>query len=218
MVADDGSPQPPDLGDRPYRVRLVRQADDGFRAAAARNLGAAASTAPLLLFVDGDTVPEPGYVAAMAAELTAPGPARLVVGRRRHADLTGWTPDRLAGWLTGAHDDAPASLAEPRWLLDAFERTDDLRLADATSYRFVLSAVLGLPRALFERVGGFEASMRHYGGEDQELANRCWLAGADLRHCRAAVAWHDGPEFAERDHDDAHAARRDEGLQARRAW
>ena len=70
MVADDGSPRSRRLPDQPYPLRLVRQEDRGFRAAAARNLGAAATTAPVLCFLDGDTVPEPGYLAAV---LDAPG-------------------------------------------------------------------------------------------------------------------------------------------------
>ena len=59
--------------------------------------------------------------------------------------------------------------------------------------------MLGVTRELFDRVGGFEESFTRYGGEDWELANRCWIAGADLVHLPGAVAWHDGPDFAGRD-------------------
>ena len=45
VVSDDGSATPPSV---PPHVRLVRQEDRGFRAAAARNLGAAATTGPVL--------------------------------------------------------------------------------------------------------------------------------------------------------------------------
>ena len=67
VVADDGSPEPPEPGDRPYAMGVVRQEDLGFRGAAARNLGARASHGQLLLFLDQDTVPEPSYVRLMAA-------------------------------------------------------------------------------------------------------------------------------------------------------
>ena len=207
VVADDGSPTPPVLPEQPYALRLVRQEDDGFRAAAARNLGAASTGGRLLCFLDGDTVPEPGYLEAVlttcdrlaADDVHGPGEA-LVVGRRRHADLAGWTPGRLRGWFDGGPE-APAELAEPSWLLDGFGWTDDLRAADDESYRFVIAAVLSVHRSLFERVGGFEGSFRCYGGEDWELANRCWLAGAQLRYVPAAVAWHDGVDFAGREVD-----------------
>ena len=51
VVADDGSAEPPAIDG----VRVVRQADEGFRAAAARNLGAAAATGEVLAFLDADT-------------------------------------------------------------------------------------------------------------------------------------------------------------------
>ena len=92
VVADDGSPEAPDPGDRPYDVRVVRQEDLGFRGAAARNLGARASQGPVLLFLDQDTVPEPSYVRLMAAALTG---SVLAVGHRRHADLDGWEPSQV---------------------------------------------------------------------------------------------------------------------------
>ncbi|WP_340296064.1 glycosyltransferase family 2 protein, partial [Aquipuribacter hungaricus] len=210
VVADDGSPVAPVLPPQPYALRLVAQEDDGFRAAAARNLGAAAGTGRVLCFLDGDTVPEPGYLAAVlaetdataAADLAAPGGTGevLVVGRRRHADLAGWTPARLSAWFAGTGG-APEELEEPRWLVDGFRWTDDLRAADDESYRWVIAAVLSMHRSLFERVGGFEPSFRAYGGEDWEIANRCWLAGAQLRHVPGAVAWHDGVDFAGREVD-----------------
>lgn len=207
VVADDGSPEPPALPETPYRLRLVRQEDDGFRLAAARNLGVTATTGEVLCFMDGDTVPEPGYLAAVLAacdEATARDPDGtgevLVVGRRRHAELTGLTPERLRAWFAG-EDPGPVELPEPGWLRDGYGWTDDLRRADDESYRYVIGAVMSMHRSLFDRVGGFEESFRSYGGEDWEMANRCWLAGAQLRHARAAVAWHDGVDFAGRDVD-----------------
>lgn len=198
VVSDDGSPVVPELGQRPYRTTLVRQPDLGFRAAAARNLGAAAGGGDLLCFLDGDTVPDRGYVAAM---VDAVGTGQvLAVGRRRHVDLHGWSAHRLRDWLLGTApgpDEHPA----PQWLADAYSRTDDLATVGDDGYRFVIGAVLALPRSLFDRVGGFEESFTEYGGEDWELANRCWLAGADFRHVPDAVAWHDGHDFAGRSED-----------------
>lgn len=209
VVADDGSPQPPVLGERPFAVRTVRQEDLGFRAAAARNLGARATDAPVVLFLDGDMVPSPGYVAAMAAALHPPGEhPRLVVGRRRHATLSGHPPEQVARWL---HDPVVVpsvrELAEPSWLTQGYAETDDLRAPDSRSYRFVISACLGVDRALLTRTGGFDETFVGYGGEDWDLGYRAWLAGADLQHLPEAVAWHDGPDIVGR--DEAAVARKD---------
>jgi GT2 family glycosyltransferase len=198
VVADDGSRTLPDPGPRPYAVRVVAQADDGFRAAAARNLGAAAARGAILCFLDADTVPEPGYVSAVVRHV-AHG-ADLVVGRRRHADLAATSPGQLRRWLTDGTE-APEVLEEPAWLADAYARTDDLRAAGDDAYRFVISAVLSVTRELFQAVGGFEEAFRSYGGEDWEFAHRCWLRGADFVHAPDAVAWHDGPDFGARTPD-----------------
>ncbi len=195
VVADDGSRTPPDLaaaGALP--IRLVRQPDRGFRAAAARNLGAAAASGEVLLFLDGDTVPEPIYVDRLA-RLPGLVPDLLSVGRRRHADFTGWEPDRVTRWLAG-DGPGPDELPEPEWLRDGYAGARDLLDADERSYRFVISAVCALHRELFAELGGFSEEFTEYGGEDWELAHRAWIAGAVLAHQATAVAWHDGPDWA----------------------
>ena len=201
IVVDDGSPEPPRV---PAGVRLLGQADDGFRAAAARNLGAAAATGDVLCFLDADTTPEPGYLARMA-RLPALAPEAVVVGRRRHATLAGLPADAPIDQAGPA-----AELPEPQWLRDAYRQTRDLLDADDRSYRYVIGAALGCSRWFFERVGGFAEEFRAYGGEDWEWAYRAWLGGAVLAHVADAVAWHDGPDWAGRDLDDpARRARKD---------
>ncbi len=195
VVADDGSRQPPRLpADAPFDLRLVRQDDRGFRAAAARNLGAAASDGEVVLFLDGDTVPEPDYVARLS-RLPAMVPDCVVVGRRRHADLSGWTVARLRDWLTG-HANGPAALTEPRWLREAYAGSRNLLDADARSYRHMISAVLGMHRDLFGELDGFCEQFDSYGGEDWELAHRAYCAGAVFAHVPEAVAWHHGGDWA----------------------
>lgn len=142
VIADDGSATPPQP-DTGLDVTVVRQEDRGFRAAAARNLGARAARHEVLVFLDGDTVPGPGY----------------------------------------------------------------LRRGDDTSWRFLISSVLTCSAALFREVGGFDAGMVGYGGEDWEFGWRCYNAGARFIHEPAAVATHREPDWGARH-------RADEGLSA----
>jgi hypothetical protein len=177
-------------------VRLVRQDDRGFRAAAARNLGARGATTDVLVFLDADTAPEPDFLAALVRRAAA-CPDVLAVGRRRHADLSG----------------DGALLPEPGWLAEGYAASRDLLDADGRSFRYVISAVLACRRELFEDLGGFDERFVGYGGEDWDLAYRAWNSGAVLVHEPGAVAWHDGPDWAGRG-DDPRKQGEDERLAA----
>lgn len=190
VVADDGSPGPVEV---PDGVRLVRHEDRGFRLAAVRNLGVRASTGEVLCFLDADTAPEPGYVRALT-RLPALLPEAVTVGRRRHADFSGIAPN-----VPVIEASAGRELAEPAWLTEEYSRSRNLLDADDRSYRFVIGAVIACSRQLFDEVEGFDESFTSYGGEDWEWAHRMWQAGAVFAHVPAAVAWHDGPEWAERE-------------------
>lgn len=190
IVADDGSPGAPDV---PDGVMLVRQEDLGFRLAAVRNLGVRASSGEVLCFLDADTTPEPGYVRALS-RLPALLPEAVVVGRRRHADLSAVAPD-----VPIVQAAAGRELPEPAWLAEEYARSGDLLDSDDRSYRFVIGAVIACTRRMFDEVGGFDETFTSYGGEDWEWAHRMWQAGAVFAHVPQAVAWHDGPEWADRD-------------------
>lgn len=197
VVADDGSTRTPDLsaaGD--LAIHGVRQPDQGFRAAAARNLGAAAADGEVLVFLDGDTVPEQDFIHRLT-RLPTLAPDVLTVGRRRHGELSGWTAAQVDRWLAG-DEPGPVELDEPGWLLDGYRGSRDLLDVDERSYRYVISAVLGLHRDQFKELGGFSEDFTSYGGEDWELTHRAYVAGAVLAHIRTAAAWHIGPDWAGR--------------------
>lgn len=203
VIADDGSPEPPVLpAGLPFATVVVRHEDRGFRASAARALGVRAADGAVLAFLDGDMLPEPGYLTAACAAPVRSGQA-VVVGRRRHLDA------RLleAGdWRPGQPVPEDAQLPDPAWLADAYAQTGDLRRADSTAYRFVISAVLTVARDVYEDAGGFDPSFVGYGGEDWELAHRLWRAGGEFAHEPRAVAWQAGEDFGGRE-DPAQARR-----------
>ncbi|WP_295016336.1 glycosyltransferase [uncultured Micrococcus sp.] len=209
VVADDGSPEPPVLpGDLPFASVVVRQEDRGFRASAARALGVRAAEGRVLAFLDGDMLPEPGYLSAACA-LPAVSADAVVVGRRRHL-----RPEAVAaGWRPGEPVPEGDLLEEPAWLRQAYAASGDLAVTDATSYRFVISAVLTVAREVYEDAGGFDPAFVGYGGEDWELAHRLWRVGGTLRHEPAAVAWQAGEDFGGReDPAAARAVKQREGL------
>ncbi|WP_010542243.1 glycosyltransferase family 2 protein [Dietzia alimentaria] len=196
IVADDGSPTPPVV---PPEVTVVRQEDRGFRASAARHLGARAGEGELLLFLDGDTVPEAGYVAALLAALEG-NPDLLVVGRRRYGVFS----DPAAAPAQPAHRGLELAevLPDPEWPASFYTETDGLTRTDggwrAGLWRGVLSAVCGMHRRMYDLAGGFDPHIVGYGGEDWDLAWRCEQVGGRLRYVPDAVAWHDGPDWSGR--------------------
>ncbi|WP_111767858.1 glycosyltransferase [Nakamurella deserti] len=199
VIADDGSAEPPRTGaGAGLDVVVVRQDDRGFRAAAARNLGVRHADGRVLVLLDGDTVPEPGYVAAMSRLPTAL-PDAVVGGRRRYAALDGWSPGRVLRWFAGGP--APAALEEPEWLLREYRASGDLLDIGPRSYQHLIGAVLACSRELFDDIDGFDDSFVGYGGEDYDFTYRAHTAGAVFAYVPDAVAWHHGPDWSGRNPD-----------------
>ncbi|WP_066039302.1 glycosyltransferase family 2 protein [Herbiconiux solani] len=115
IVVDDGSPTPPRIdgqvdaeaaarpGVVPEGIQLVLLPDRGFRAAAARNAGAARASGEVLCFLDADTAPEPEYVERLT-RLPALLPEAVTVGRRLHAAFHAVQADPAAGDIAGGQD------------------------------------------------------------------------------------------------------------------
>ncbi|SNT42090.1 glycosyltransferase [Rhodococcoides kyotonense] len=211
VVADDGSAVPPDVERWRHllSVTVVAQEDRGFRAAAARNLGARAATGEVLCFLDADTVPTPDYI-RRAVRLPSLIPDAIVVGRRKHGDLSDVAEGALQQWFSD-HSQVGDEF-EPEWLVDGYARTSGFMQPGWDGYKYVLSAVLTCSRELFDAVGGFEESFVEYGGEDWELANRAFMMGAVFAYEPAALAWHDGPDWAVRDVEDRTTKKNAEAL------
>ncbi len=146
-------------------LRLARSEGQGE----ARNAGVARTRTDILCFTDDDCVPDPGWLAALAGPLLAPGaPAVVVQGRTE-----GWAGDRDGAgpwgrtvWVTG-----------PSWLFEtcniAYRRADWV-------------AAGGFPgRRHAEVTAGGKAV-----GEDALLGWRVTGAGVDLRFCPEAVVGH----------------------------
>jgi len=146
-------------GEDPARLRSV--ADRGFRllhiapragAAAARNIGAAASAAEVVLFVDADVVVPPDAVARV----------RRVLGAR---------PGLAA--VFGSYDDVPAAPGQVSRFKNLLHHwTHQRSAAIATTFWTGCGAVR---RAVFTALGGFDPEQRWL--EDVELGYRLRAAG-----------------------------------------
>ncbi|RMH93234.1 glycosyltransferase [Lysobacter pythonis] len=194
VVADDGSgPATTALIERmgrdfPVPLRHAWQADAGFRAARVRNLGVAHAAGDHLVFVDGDLILHPRFVADHL-QLARPG-GWLQGGRLNSSQaearrlLQGGRP-RFSPWMPFASH-IPGE-QKPKHALR------NLPLARLTLGRNppVMSCNMGIGRDDFERVNGFDEAYEGWGREDDDIAARLAHAGiAALRVRYAALAIH----------------------------
>jgi glycosyltransferase involved in cell wall biosynthesis len=177
-------------------IRHVWQEDRGFRAGAARNRATAAAQGEYVIFLDGDCVPRPHFIARHRA-LAEPG--WMVAGNRillsegftrsaleARLPLQRWTD---AQWREARHrGDINRTLP----LLDL--PLGPLRKAAAGRWQRVRTCNLGVWRTDLERVNGFDEVFEGWGYEDSDLAVR--LLNAGVRRKEGAYAtgvlhlWH----------------------------
>ena len=138
----------------------VLRRDPGRGPAAARNAGWRSASAPLVAFTDDDCVAAPGWAAALLA--AADEPAGAVV--------------------QGRVEPLPAE----RDRIGPFARTLWVREAGP----FYQTANVLYPRAVLERLGGFDEAYAFPAGEDTDLGWRAREAGVEMRFVSEALVWH----------------------------
>lgn len=180
LIADDGSnPEQVDmlLKNCPVfkcPVRHVWHPDTGFTAAAARNLGAHFATGDYLVFMDGDCVPNPGFVsshARLAEKGCFVNGNRVLLSERLtkrvvtnevdlpSQDATFWLKSRLNG-------DSNKLLHVLIWPRRLF------RVKKGFKWHGIRSCNLGVWRDDFVAVNGFDETFEGWGHEDADLVLR----------------------------------------------
>lgn len=141
-------------------------------ASAARNVGWRAASAPIILFLDDDVLPEPALIEEHLTWHERYEDGRVgVLGQVRWADELEVTT--FMRWLElGIQFDYP--------------RIEGI---DAGWGRFY-TANVSVKRALVDKAGGFEEERLPFGYEDLDLARRMELLGFRLLYNRAASAEH----------------------------
>ncbi|MEC7525297.1 MAG: polysaccharide deacetylase family protein [Myxococcota bacterium] len=190
IVVDDGSPEAlaPLFADGPSNVRVVRQGDDGFRAGQARQRGADEARHDHLVFLDADVAVDPDFL------------WHLDWVHRRIDDAV------LLGYLSGynLHDmgliHRPADVigADVRGLPIIPDRSREPTLRACLDnldwledpWTLTYTGNLSLPKALFERVGGFSDDFVGWGLEDIDLGVRLQRGGGQFVFSRFAIGWH----------------------------
>ena len=193
IVVDDGSQPPLELPrSTPLNVRVVRQQRRGFGGERARNTGLRAAAHDVLLFLDGDMLPESDWLAAharwhhAASDLITLGP-RVGV---EVDDVEAQAIRERPGTLRELFADRPWH--REVWVENHLERTRELTSRDDTPFLVMVGANFGIGRALYELAGGIDESFTGWGLADTELAWRAYTRGGVFVPVRDAFAWHQG--------------------------
>jgi len=201
IVADDGSrPSTRHLvegfGSQFHRLAHVWHADKGFRAAEIRNRAILESAGEVCIFLDGDCIPRPDFV-AVHRQLAEPGwfvagnrvllsPQLTELILREHLEpelwsLRQWLKRRLHGEINRLGPLLSLPLGPLR------------RLAGA-AWRSIRSANLAVRRSDLLRVDGFDAAYSGWGREDSDLVVRLMRSRIRRKDGRFATAvlhlWH----------------------------
>ncbi|MFC7302025.1 glycosyltransferase [Cognatiluteimonas weifangensis] len=179
IVVDDGSTDatattlPQVAGLRYHR----RTANGGFIAAC--NDGAALARGEFLVFLNNDTVPQPGWLDALLGTFAAHPDAGLVGVQLLYPD------GRLqeAGGVVFADGSS--------WNYGRFDSPHDPRYGYLREVDYASGAALAIPRALFAQVGGFDARYAPAYYEDTDLAFAVRAAGRRVLYQPAARVVHD---------------------------
>lgn len=164
LVVDDGSVD--DTREVAARSGVRVLSGRGRGPAAARNVGAHAAQGDILVFLDADTVPRPGWL----REMRSPFGERDVVA--------------VKGRYYSCQESAIARFAQ----LEFEEKYD--RLARARRVDFVDSGTAAYRRRAFLDAGGFDEEFPAQSAEDVELAFRLAAQGARFTFNPQAGVWH----------------------------
>lgn len=168
IVVDDGSRTPPEKVIAIYcnRFTVTLLTHDHAGPASARNAGVAQAKGEFIVFTDDDCAPVPDYLQKLVERFVR-------------------TPDCAIGGRTiNALTDNLYSTAS-QLLMDYLYSS-----LNAAAPRFFASNNLALPRALFQKIGGFDASYPRAAAEDREFCDRWLSCGYRMIYAPEALIYH----------------------------
>lgn len=199
IVADDGSSDDTRavVGrfESPLQLQYRFQVDDGYRVAAARNMGLAAARAPVTLFLDSGVLASPRLLEAHLVRHERAATPRAVIGY-----VYGFDQDNAHGEQIDALIDV-ASVDETIARLASEPRHGDIRDASFRRYHDDLASLpapwclywtcnASVATAAARAVGCFDETFRSWGVEDVELAYRLHRFGVVFELTREGAAVH----------------------------
>jgi glycosyltransferase involved in cell wall biosynthesis len=211
IIADDGSSSANLKLNRAYSanspvsVNYIHHDDQGFRAGTIRNKAVAQSKGEYLLFIDGDCILRPDFVARhrqlAASGYFVPG-NRVLLSQRFTQEVIDQQIPLYA---------KPVSYFIRLWLQKQINRISGfvylplgfLRLSQPKKWQKAMTCNLGVWKKDFIRVNGFDELFEGWGFEDSDLVIRLIHSGVMRKEGRFAVSvlhlWHPQNDKSKRD-------------------
>lgn len=207
MVIDDGSSDDVVSVIRKYEkllnIYFIRQKDNGYRLAAARNLGIKCSTGNAIIFMDADILPCPTDIESYMKVLHITEQA-VLIGHRRYVDVSDIDDDLICKDINFAlnlpnivpdnqevktQDDQGNSFD---WRFGEYKKSDDLR-RDLWPFTKASGGNIAFSKALLEKAGLVDEDFQAWGCEDGEHGYRLYNAGAFFIPMKNIVCLHQEP-------------------------
>lgn len=214
LVVDDGSTDDTRGVVDSFRDRLdltyFHQPDEGFRVAAARNVGIAHAAADVCVFLDSGVLPHSGCLRGHLRNHVGPHPT-AVIGYVYCFNHSNEDAEQMLGTLD--FDDVDGTIAiladAGRWLDDRehfYRRYPGDAIADLPApWLMYWTCNVSARTADVRAIGGFDEAFRSWGCEDTDLAYRLHRAGARFVVDRDASAIH-YPHPKDHEHNKQEAA------------
>jgi chondroitin synthase len=207
VVVDDGSSDAVIEVVKKYEQKLniyyIRQADRGYRLAAARNLGIKCANSDAIIFMDADILPLPEDVESYMRVLHVTDNA-VLIGHRRYVDVSKISDDEILNDINVAiklpninpnNDVADRQNAEGisiDWRFPVYEKSNFL-LNDMWPFTKAAGGNIAFSRTLITAAGYVDEDFQAWGCEDGEHGYRLYNAGAYFIPMMNIVSLHQEP-------------------------
>lgn len=167
----------------------------------AKNVAARIAVGEALIFLDSDVILNNNALASYD-ELHTEYPEAIICGRYDWLLPMRITPDKVAkdfhkvvsnGFPKTIPSPGPLPGVDPRWRDVSVPAWDKPSRLSSSGKPFSLAMFGGntlVPKALFEKSGGFDPNIKGHGGEDNMLGWRMFEIGAEAMFTDRTIGWH----------------------------
>ena len=207
MVIDDGSSDDVMSIVKKYEnvlnIYAIRQKDDGYRLAAARNLGLKCATGEAIIFMDADILPCPTDIESYMKVLHITDQA-VLIGHRRYVDVSDINDDLICKDIDCAlnlpniiPDNQEVKTQDAQgnsfdWRFEAYSKSNSLR-DDLWPFTKASGGNIAFSKSLLEKAGLVDEDFKAWGCEDGEHGYRLYNAGAFFIPMKDIVCLHQEP-------------------------